>query len=188
MIAGKPLIAWTIEAAQNSRLLSRFVVSTEDKEIANVSREFGAEVLERPAELATDEATSLSVIQHVLSKIDAEAVVLLEATSPVREDGLIDSCIKIFQKRSSDNLATGYYCKYKEYGAHEQRRQEIDGFFYNVGCVYIIKSDLIRQDSMFGKTVERIEISREESVEIDDDFDFWLAEQILCKRTQKVAK
>ena len=59
-ICGKPLIAWTIEAAKKSKLLDRFVVSTEDKEIAEISEKCGAEVIERPRELATDEATTFS--------------------------------------------------------------------------------------------------------------------------------
>ena len=62
-INGKPLIAWTIEAAKESKIIDRYVVSTEDDEIAAVSREYGAEVIERPPELATDEATTLSVLQ-----------------------------------------------------------------------------------------------------------------------------
>ena len=90
MIAGKPLIAWTIEAALKAKLLDRLVVSTEDREIARIAGDRGAEVIGRPAELASDEATTLSVLQHALSVIDAQAVVLLQATSAVLDDGLID--------------------------------------------------------------------------------------------------
>lgn len=182
MIAGRPLIAWTIEAARNSKLLDRFVVSTEDREIADISKEYGSEVLDRPAALATDRATTLSVLQHALTIIDAENIVILQPTSPVRSPGLIDTCIKRFRKKETDNLATGFICKFMEYGTCHQRRQELKGFFYDDGNVYIIKSDLIRKGKLFGKSVQRVEIEREQNIEIDDEFDFWLAEQILMKR------
>jgi len=182
MIAGKPLIAWTIEAAKQSKWLDRFVVSTEDEEIADVSRRYGAEVIDRPKRLATDTATTLAVLQHVLTKIDAQAIVLLQPTSPVRDEGLIDLCIKKFQKQRVDNIATGFICKFMEYGTYVKRRQDLKGFFYDDGNVYVMKSDLIRSGTRYGKKVGRIEISREQNVEIDDEFDFWLAEQILLKR------
>jgi len=69
MIAGKPLIAWTIEAALKAKLLDRLVVSTEDREIARIAGDRGAEVIGRPAELASDEATTLSVLQHALPSL-----------------------------------------------------------------------------------------------------------------------
>ena len=68
-IAGKPLIAWTIEAAKKSKLLDKHLVSTEDDEIASVSRKYGSDVICRPMELATDEASTLSVLQHAIKNI-----------------------------------------------------------------------------------------------------------------------
>ncbi|MFC1510854.1 cytidylyltransferase domain-containing protein [Candidatus Margulisiibacteriota bacterium] len=182
MIAGKPLIAWTIEAAEQSRLMDHFVVSTDDAEIAGVSRQYGAEVIDRPADLATDEAATLSALQHVLTNIDAEAVVILQPTSPVRDCNLIDNCITRFKERSPDNLGTGFICKFMEYGSYTQRRQELKGFFYDDGNVYVVKSELIKAGTMQGTKVARIETTKEQNVEIDDDFEFWLAEQILLKR------
>ena len=79
-LAGKPLIAWTIETALESKLLDRYLVSTEDPKIAEVARRCGAEVLERPKNLATDEVGTLQVLQHLLSQVPAETVVLLQAT------------------------------------------------------------------------------------------------------------
>jgi len=182
MLCGKPLIAWTIEAAKQSKLLDRFVVSTEDKEIAEVARKYGAEVIPRPLELATDEASTLSVLQDVLKKIDADVVVLLQATSPIRNPGLIDYCIKRFLDTGATSLTTGFICKYKEYGTYEERRQDIKGFFYDDGNVYVIKADLVRKGDRYGKKIERVVLDREQNAEIDDKFDFWLAEQILKKR------
>lgn len=184
-IAGKPLIAWTIEAAKRSKLLERFVVSTEDNEIAEISKRYGAEVIDRPCELATDEATTLSVLQHALSVIEADTVVILQPTSPIRDNDLIDRCIKRFQETGVDNLATGFICKFMEYGTYTERRQDLKEFFYDDGNVYVIKSDLIKKGKLFGDKVERIEIPREQNIEIDDDFDFWITEQILLKRVKE---
>ena len=178
-ISGKPLIAWTIEAAKESKMIDRYVVSTEDEEITAISRECGADVIERPQELATDVTTTLSVLQHAVEKIPCDIVVLLQATSPIRRGGLIDECIRDFIDNEYDSLATGFTCKYIEYGKNSLRRQDIDGFFYDDGNIYVIKADLIERGERFGEKIGRKVISRWENTEIDDKFDLWLGEQIL---------
>ena len=183
-IAGKPLLAWTIEAARKSSLIDKYVVSTEDEEVANIARQFGAEVLSRPEELATDEASTLCVLQHAIESIPCDIAVLLQATSPIRKPGLIDECIQEFLNNEYDSLATGFMCKYVEYGKNNLRRQDMEGFFYDDGNVYVIKADIIRAGDRYGKTISRKIINRKENVEIDDEFDFWLAEQILLEDKQ----
>lgn len=183
---GKPLLAWTIEAAKASRLLDRYVVSTEDSEIAEIARQYGAEVLDRPKELATDEADTLGVLQHALAQIPAETLVLLQPTSPIRDAGLIDRCIQRFFDTKADSLATGFMCKYVEYGQDPPRRQEIEGFFYDDGNVYVIRANILKMGDRYGKQIERMLVDREQNVEIDDEFDFWLAEQILKRRKGQV--
>ncbi len=178
-IAGKPLLAWTIEAAKESKLIDRYIVSTEDVEIANVARRYGAEVLDRPYELARDETPTIDVLQDVIKKIPCDIVVLLQATSPMRSTGLIDACIKEFIDRSYDSLATGYMCMLKEYGTNELRRQDIKGFFYDDGNVYVLKSDLVKRGERYGKKIGRKVISRRENFEIDDETDFWILEKML---------
>lgn len=188
LLCGKPLIVWTIEAAKQSKLLDRYVVSTEDPEIAKVAREHGAEVIMRPPELARDETPTLAVLQHVLEVIpEAEVVVVLQPTSPIRNQGLIDYCIERFLKTGADSLATGFMCKYIEYASPEMRKrefrtQDIKGFFYDDGNVYVIKADLIRKGDRYGRKIERVILDKEQNVDIDDEFDFWLAEQIMKKR------
>ena len=182
ILAGRPLIAWTIEAALRSKRLDRYVVSTEDPEIAEVSRQYGAEVIDRPAELATDEATTLSVLKRLLAQVSVEIVVLLQATSPIRDEDLIDRCIQRFLETKADSLATGFICKYVEYGKNELRRQEVPGFFYDDGNVYVFRADLIRRNDRFGARIEKMLIDREQNIEIDDEFDFWLAEQVMQRR------
>lgn len=184
-IAGRPLLAWTIEAARASKLLDRYVVSTEDAEIAKVARENGAEVLDRPAVLATNEATTLSVLQHALAQIPAEILVLLQATSPIRDPDLIDRCIHRFLDTRPDSLATGFICKYVEYGKNELRRQDIPGFFYDDGNVYVIRADLIRAGDRTGTRIEQVLLDREQNVDVDDAFDFWVAEQVFLRRQGK---
>ena len=103
----------------------------------------------------------------------------MQATSPIRRGGLIDECIRDFIDNEYDSLATGFTCKYIEYGKNNSRRQDIEGFFYDEGNIYVIKTDLIERGERFGKKVGRKVISRWESIEIDDEFDFWLAEQTL---------
>lgn len=179
MIAGMPLVAWTIKSAKKSRMLDRYIVSTEDPEISKVAESCGAQVLKRPRNLATDKASTLSVLQHAVSQIPCDIVVLLQATSPIRGPRLIDECIKEFIENDYDSLATGFICKYVEYAKNEVRRQEIPGFFYDDGNIYIIKADLIRKGQRYGKKICRKIISRRENAEIDDDFDFWVVEKIL---------
>ena len=182
-LCGKPLIGWTIEAARRATRLDRYVVSTDSAEIAEVARSFGAEVIDRPPELATDTATTLSAIQHVLASVPADIVVLLQATTPVRDPGFIDRCIERFLETKADSLATGWMCKAVEYGtAPEYRRQDIPGFFFDDGNVYVIKADLLRAGERYGRRRERMLVDREHSIDIDDEFDFWLAEQVLLKR------
>ncbi len=181
-IAGKPLIAWTIEAAKRSKLIDKYVVSTEDDEIAEIVREYGADVIKRPMVLATDEASTLSVLQHLVENIPCDIVVLLQATSPIRRPRLIDECIREFKDNDYDSLATGFICDYIEYGKNELRRQDIQGFFYDDGNVYVIKAGLIKKGDRYGKKIGRKIISRRENQEIDDKFDFWIAEKILLDK------
>ncbi|MCK5607140.1 acylneuraminate cytidylyltransferase [Candidatus Pacearchaeota archaeon] len=185
-MCGKPLIAWSIEAASKSKLLDDFVVSTDDCEIADISRQYGAKVIGRPAELATDEATTVSVLQHVVNVLNPDIVVVLQPTSPIRDDDLIDKCISKFLETKPDNLATGYYCKMREYGTYDNlRRQDIEGFFYDDGNVYVLRRELISKGKWTGKNIAKMPISREQNYEIDDDVDFLIVEKLLEKKELK---
>lgn len=184
-ICGKPLIAWTIEAAKKSKLLDRYLVSTEDKEIADIAKRYGAEVIDRSPELARDGATTLAAVQDFLERINAEdsdIIVLLQCTSPVRDEGLIDSCIQRFLDKKADSLATGFINNLLEWGSYNQPRQNLKGFFHDDGNIYVHKAGLLRKGDPCGKKMEKMEINREQNFEIDDEFDFWLNEKILEKR------
>lgn len=185
-ICGKPLIAWSIEKANKATLLDDFIVSTEDREISDIAELFGARVLRRPKKLSLDDTDTLLVLQHVVNEMNPDAVVLLQPTSPIRDDDLIDRCIARYFESGSDNLATGFYCKSKEFGTYDAlRRQDIDGFFYDDGNVYIFKKELLLAGRWSGDEIERYVISREQNFEIDDELDFFLVEKILEKRLQQ---
>jgi CMP-N,N'-diacetyllegionaminic acid synthase len=182
LVGGRPLIAWTIEAALAARQLDRYVVSTEDDEIAVVARRCGAEVLMRPAALATDDVDTLTVLQHVLTDVTADTLVLLQATSPVRDLDLVDRCIVRFLREGADSLATGFVCTQTEYGKNALRRQDIEGFFCDDGNVYVMRADLVRAGDRYGARIERVVLDRDQNIDIDDEFDLWLAERVLEKR------
>ncbi len=180
---GKPLLAWTVEAALAANRLDAYVVSTENADIAAVARGLGAHVIDRPSALSSDETDTLAVLQHVLEVHPADVLVLLQATSPIRDVGLIDRCIDRFLDAKADSLATGFQCTYTEYGKNDLRRQDIKGFFYDDGNVYVMRADLIRRGDRYGQRMERLALDREQNVDIDDLFDFWCAEKILEKRS-----
>ena len=184
-INGKPLIVWTIERAKSSKLLDKVIVSTDSDEIAMIARDAGAEILKRPEYLATDTASTQDVMVHALQKYPADTLVLLQPTSPCRSEGLIDACIEEFLENDYDSLATGWICDYKEYGKNTLPRQQIEGFFYDDGNVYVIKADNILQGDRYGAKIGHKIISRYENAEIDDEFDFWLLEQILKKQERE---
>lgn len=181
-VAGKPLLAWSIEAALRSSRLDRWVVSTEDAEIAHVARTHGAEVLERPPELATDDTSTLAVAQHALARIPAGTIVVLHPTSPIRSSGLIDLCVERFLKTGAESLGTVHRDYTYEYGQDMPRRQDMEPRMVDNGNVYVLQADLVRAGRWLGDRLGTVETSREEGIEIDDDFDLWLAEQVLLHR------
>lgn len=112
--AGYPLIAWSIAAAKQSEHVSRVIVSTDDEEIAEVAREWGAETpFLRPDELAQDKTTDLPVFEHALKWLEEiegyhpEIVVQLRPTSPIRPKGMVDDAVNILLKHSDADCVRG---------------------------------------------------------------------------------
>ena len=86
-------------------------------------------------------------------------------------------------EKSAGWLATGYYCKSKEYGTHDSiRRQDTKGFFYDDGNIYILKKELIEAGEWAGGTIERFELVGSENYEIDNDLDFFIVEKLLGRQ------
>ena len=111
-LCGKPLIQYTIDEAKRSNKISRVIVSTEDEEIAEISRNLGAEVIMRPDELATDKAPTLPVIQHVIETLEknqdfkVDAIMLLQPTTPFRKQEHIDQAIGLFLEKNPDSVVS----------------------------------------------------------------------------------
>ena len=112
-LLGKPLIAYTIEAALKSKRIDRVVVSTEDEEIAEISQRWGAEVVRRPEELARDDSPSVDTILHAVDWFEEQGerfdiVVMLEATSPLRKEDDLDNAIGLLIKNldKADSLVS----------------------------------------------------------------------------------
>jgi len=101
-LAGKPLLAWTIEAAQASRTLTRIVVSTDSDEIAALARELGTETLARPPELAAGDTPMLQVVRHGLAELPCDVLVLLQPTSPLRRAEHVDGAVRVLLDTGAD--------------------------------------------------------------------------------------
>lgn len=190
--AGKPLIAWTIERALESKLLEKVFVSTEDNEIAVLSRKYGAQILKRPIDLSEDTTLIVDVLKYHLKKDipRTKTVVLLQPTSPVREEGLIDFCIETYRNSDADCLATGHDIFLPAYGSTMERRQDMTGYFHDDGNVYCINRNLILNGKLFNNNhidvyYENEHKEFEQKHEIDTLDDLWLNEQILLKREKE---
>jgi CMP-N,N'-diacetyllegionaminic acid synthase len=102
-VGGRPLIAWTIEAARAACSVDRVVVSTDSSEIASVARGLGAEVLDRPAGIAADDTPMLDVVLHALAALgDPDTVVLLQPTSPLRRAEHVDEALELLESTGAD--------------------------------------------------------------------------------------
>ena len=208
-IAGRPLIAWTIDAALHSNHDMRLIVSTDDEEIGSVSREYGAEVpFLRPAELASDTATSASVVLHATKWLEEndnyrpELILLLQPTSPFRTSQDIGCALKIQEKNDADAVisvtpnmqpvqwlrridANGMLTDYVTEDTFPGRRQDAAPFFQYNGAIYVIKPDvLFKEQTFYAQQSYAYVMPPERSVDIDTKFDFLIAE-LLMQHQQK---
>ncbi|WP_147802813.1 cytidylyltransferase domain-containing protein [Alkalicoccus halolimnae] len=203
-IAGKPLIAWTIEEANKSKYIDRLVVSTEDEEIALISEKFGGEVpFFRPDYLSKDTTPGIEPVLHAVDELPGfDYVMMLQPTSPLRTvedvDGIIewmhqkkyDSVVSVclsdktpswmFQLTNENNL---------ESIIQEEvivRRQESKETYALNGALYLISlKELNNYRSFFTKNTKGYVMPKKRSFDIDDLVDFEICENILEKTTQK---
>lgn len=200
-IAGKPLIAWTIEAARKSKYLDRIIVSTDDQKIKKISEEYGAEVpFIRPHHLATDEAGSVDVIKHAISTIKGQFsyIVLLQPTSPLRTAEDIDKAIEMLDINTKavvsvcetshsplwcntlpDDLSMADFMKPEVAGI---RSQDLPKYYRLNGALYVAETDYFYQNnSFFGKNTKAFIMPPARSVDVDESIDLAFAEFILSK-------
>jgi CMP-N-acetylneuraminic acid synthetase len=203
-LAGRPLIAYTIDAARGSKLLTRFLCSTEDWEIAKIANELGCPVLARPAELAGDATSMKSVIKHVLSAIGTkeafqpEIAVLLQPTSPLRSCEHIDRALEMLIESGADSVVSvapvpGHYhpdwqlkldlenrlalWNDKPLSELVTRRQDLLPSFTRNGAVYAFRvASFMKSDSIYGERCLGFEMKPEESINIDSESDVSLAD------------
>src|SRR6266849_4081423 len=178
-LGGRPLLEYTAECALAARRLGRVVLSTEDAEIAAVGRRCGVDVpFVRPVELAQDATSTLPVLVHALSALEAagdrfDAVCVLQPTTPLRAPGEIDACIGLLERSGADAVMTVRRVpdEYNPHWAYERddagylrlvtgaltplpRRQELPPAFHRDGSVYVTRRDVIMDwHSLYGDRV-----------------------------------
>ncbi|MCM0083479.1 acylneuraminate cytidylyltransferase family protein [Geomonas sp. Red32] len=208
-VGGKPLIAWSIEAARKSSPELRVVVSTDDAEIAAVSADFGAEVpFLRPAELAGDHASSESVALHALTWLAEREgyrprlLLLLQPTSPLRTSADIDEAVRLQAACDADAVVSvtpnerpvQWLRRVDDGGllvpwmAGEQlaRRQEAEEIYRLNGAIYLIKTEVLVSEKTFYPPATRpLVMPVERSLDIDSEFDLLLADLLLTGRQGK---
>lgn len=198
---GKPLIAWTIEAAKAASTIDAVVLSSDDPEIIETARHYGCDVpFIRPAELAGDEADSLSVVRHAIAAVgrDYDLTVLLQPTSPLRTAGDIDGAVRLFAERPVDSCVSvcavdkspwwmyrrrsdGTLAPIME-GPAPDRRQAAPAVYALNGAVYVARSAHLAAGGGFitPQTVGYV-MPSERSLDIDVEFDFKLLELMLSE-------
>lgn len=203
-LGGKPLLAWSIEVAQQVSEIDRIIVSTDDAEIASVGRAFGAEVYARPPHLATDEALVIDALKDLLQTLQAEGetaewMILLEATCPLRTPEDVRNCLKLIAQGGYDSVATFMEAELNPHRAWRLvngfpevfipgavpwlPRQKLPKAYQLNGAVYVFRANLLAQEAkslLVGK-LGAVLMPRERSQDIDDSVDFIIVEALLKK-------
>ncbi|MBT1247035.1 MULTISPECIES: acylneuraminate cytidylyltransferase family protein [unclassified Thermosipho (in: thermotogales)] len=202
-LKNKPLISYTIEAAEKSEVFDEVMVTTDSEKIAEIARKYGANVpFLRPTELATDTANSIDVIVHTLNyyvskNIHFDYFVLLQPTSPLRKsEDIINAIELLFEKDANsivsvcevehsplfsnilpDDLSLSNFIKEE---VKNKRRQDLPKYFRVNGAIYIAKVDyFLKTKNFYGKKSYAYIMPKERSVDIDDYIDLKLAEVLL---------
>jgi len=203
-LAGRPLLAYTADAARASRL-SRTIVSTDDPEIATVACGLGVEVpFMRPAELATDAALMAPVLQHAVREMNAlgfsaEAVVLLQPTSPLRRAHHIDRVLDLLEASPADSVVTVVEVPHQFNpvsvmkldgdrlaplvdGPPILRRQDKPRVYARNGpAVLAVRTSVLEAGSLYGNDCRAVIMTPEESVDVDTALDLEIVEYLLAR-------
>lgn len=202
LVGGRPLIAWSIEAALDSGICSDVIVSTDDEEIADVAKAFGAKVpFMRPEELASDSSPVFEALNHVLDNYEGEVthVLQLNPTSPLRTAQHIkdvynqweyefDSIVSVCKAHTHP-----YWCKkvsprgrisdFLEEGPDQYKiRQELPEVYALNGSIFLLSKDLIRDNTYYSDETHAYIMEAEDSLDIDEPWELYLANLILRDR------
>lgn len=207
LLAGKSLIAYSIEAAKKSKYIDRIIVSTENKEIAGISKKWGAEVINRPEDLATDTAKTMDVIFHLLDvlkkeKYYPEIIVLLQPTSPLRTFQDINSAVELFLKKKCRSVISVFKAESNFWWAFRtkndylepffgwkkffSRSQDLSKLYIPNGAIYIATLETLKKYKSFyaKKDILSYIMPRERSIDIDYEIDLKLAELLIKKKNE----
>jgi CMP-N,N'-diacetyllegionaminic acid synthase len=204
-VAGKPLIAWTIEAALASESLERLILSTDDEEIAGTARHFGAEVpFMRPASLSGDDISSFAVIEHALNWLEQDNVypdyiLLLQPTSPLRTAADINNAFALAAERDSDAVVSVSECLSHPYLARTikkdgtlkeflkadqkyRRRQEFPPVYAINGAIYLNRPRSLRATrSLIPRGAHAYVMPPERSIDVDSPWQLDLVDLLLSR-------
>lgn len=197
----KPLIAWSIESAKNSKYIDKLILSSDDEKIIDVAKKFGCEVpFVRPKELAQDETRSIDVVLHALKtlKESYDYVILLQPTSPLRTTQDIDEAIELcFEKKATSIIGvcemehsplwantldeTMSMENFLDDRYNNSRSQDLPTFYRINGAFYMSKVESVLKDETFfvKENIFAFLMSQEHSVDIDTKLDFVVAEAVL---------
>jgi len=203
ILAGKPLIAWTIEEAKKSKYIDRLILSSEDAEIISVAQQWGCDApFVRPQELATDETPGVEPILHAIDALSEkyDYVVMLQPTSPLRIAEDIDGCIEMCVNSTAPVCVsmtkpekspewmyrvadTGSTVPVTNLGYTSSRRQELQSYFVLSGAVYVAETAWLKQHRTFiSEEMIAFRMPPDRSKDVDTDLDLEFCEFLLRKR------
>jgi len=208
-VCGKPLIAYSIEKAlmlKNNNLIEEVIVSTDCSVIADISKKYGASVpFLRPSQLSEDTSKSIDYYLHALNFFDKnnrifDAVLLLQPTSPLRSYQILKESIMLFNSVNSDSLISVYNEEYindlvmykKSKGEnlvpfnslHNKgvRRQEHGSVYVRNGAIYLTRTEyILKEEKIISDNPLYVEMSKNDSINIDTIEDLELVRRVLCK-------
>lgn len=199
-LCGKPLMAYSIEAALKAEVFSRVIVSTDSERYAEIAKDYGAEVMMRDEELASDTATTYMVVENILKKMgDIDYFVLLQPTSPLRNEEHIREAVQLFEEKLEkfDFLASvkeaehasvlvrpieeDMSLKHFDTDFSTYRRQGYKEYSPN-GAIFIAKPDAyLEQKHFFGERSVGYIMDKYSSADIDDQIDYELAKVLMMR-------
>jgi CMP-N-acetylneuraminic acid synthetase/spore coat polysaccharide biosynthesis predicted glycosyltransferase SpsG len=197
LLNGKPLISYTIETALNSKYINKVIVSTDDEEIAQVSKKYGAEVIIRPEHLASDEVPLDPVIYDAVKQLESQGgqfdiILTIQPTSPLLKKGTLEKIIEKLVMEQYDTVLTAVddrHLSWKKQGekyipnyTERKNRQYLPPEFRETGAVLASRRAVITPYSRIGEKVSLYEVNKFESIDIDSPMDWWIAEKLLKKK------
>lgn len=198
-LAGKPLIAWTIEAALKARGIERVIVSTEDEEIAKVARQFGAEIpFMRPLTLAQDDTPGITPVLHAIEQLpDYDWILLLQPTSPLRSVEDIEGIIQFCQGEAAPSAVSVTQVSKHPFWMYQRddqnriqplipnrpeitRRQDLPVVYELNGALYLARVDwLMRNQGFIGQETLGYVMPNERSIDLDTVLDWTVADLLI---------